>query len=201
MNRSSDETKELRNDTLLSFHTIFLACVMVAGLIVGSIVAVQFGLFNGIQYLPKLLSGLPVPENGILSCLATFLCNIFISLTIILVMGISVFGIAAIPVYVLIRGFLCAIRILSYLQTGDMTDFAACAILYTPYLAVSSLVVILFAAKSMEISSRLAKDEERRYLKNSDLRGLYSSYLTSLIFAVLASLTGAVLVFIYSLFV
>lgn len=192
-------TEDQRQPLFLPFILLFM--LLIVGVVMGSVLTVHFDFFESLSFSPMLFSGIPVLDHGIVNCFTSYLCNIFISLTLLMLMGMTLFGTITIPIYVLIRGVLSAIRILSFFPAGEMHNVAQSAIIYTPYLSLSSLIILLYAAAAMGFSTQLTKSSLRKEIKDSDPQGLFSKYLTALIFAVAASFMGIILVFIYSMLI
>lgn len=185
--------------SLWSLKFIFLFISLTSGVITGLLLSVN--LSEASNYSPKFLSGIPLIENGIISCLFTYLCNIFISLTVLLLMGLSMIGCAAVPIYLFAHGLLSAIRIFYFTAPGGLSDFISCIALYTPFLAVTGFILLRFGKKAMVLSVGLIKQPRRSELKNSDIQELFYEYLSSLVFAVAAVLADGLIFLIYSFFI
>lgn len=194
-----DSADTVQTKALMSRREILLLLAVVTGTILGSVVSVKMDLFENTMYTPKIFSGLPVLENGMASCLAAFLCSAFISMTLVLILGISVFGIAVIPAYMIIKGMLTAMRIIFCFQSGELASVAECAVIYTPFLAINIFMLVLFASRAMELSYRFAGDERRENLKNADIWKLIKIYCSFLLVLVVSSIICLALVFAYSL--
>ena len=189
--------KDIAN--ILSYKRIILISLLILGVIVGSLLSVHLELFGDIWYSPKIFSGLPIPENGLLNCLASYLSNTFLSLTIVLMLGVTVFGMAAIPAYVVFKGILIAVRVISLFQSEEISAVVRHSVTYAPFLALTSFILVLFASEAMGLSFRLMKERQRSELQNTDMKNLIKNYFISLFFTVLASLLCLTLVLLYTL--
>lgn len=193
--RRKETTRHRDKPSRNVYLPLLLFALMITGLLIGSLVTVHFDLFQGNAFVPELFSGIPLPERGLLDCFTRLLCNSFLGLTTLLLLGFTLYGRFAVPIFFFIEGFLSAIRILSFLREEFWTGLLQAAVTYTVFLSLISFICILFGKTVMDFSDRLVRD--RGSLSPSDFRHFFADYFTALRFTIVSAVFGLFLVYMY----
>lgn len=181
------------------FVILFLA--IIAGTVLGSFFAVFSDVFSEGTYVPLLFSGIPNPELGMVSCFSSLLFNSLICLIIVFLLGLTAFGMAAIPVFILLKGMTIGIGVISFLFADGYQGWANCALIYTPVSAIASFFILLFAARAMLLSDQLVKiGFKSDKVTQIDFYAYLKDFMLYLFFAVLSSFAGTIFSFLYSAF-
>ena len=83
---------------------LLLLCALLLGVAVGAALAVFFPLFQGRWVMPLQFSGIPVAGSGFISCFTTLLLNVLIGLVPLFLLGVTAFGVFAVPLFLFFRG-------------------------------------------------------------------------------------------------
>lgn len=78
---------------------LLLLCALLLGVAVGAALAVFFLLFQGRWVMPLQFSGIPVAGSGFISCFTTLLLNVLIGLVPLFLLGVTAFGVFAVPLF------------------------------------------------------------------------------------------------------
>ena len=170
-----------------------LAATLVCGVFGGSAAAVCWELFRGQQAFPLFFSGIPVPESGFLACFSTVLLNTLIGLIILFLLGVTAFGALGVPFFLLSKGGALGIGVLYFMASGSFDQVLYCALGYTPAAAVSTLLLLLFAVRSLAFSNSLAKAGFSSRQESLDFQVYFKDFLTFLCFSVVTALAGGLL--------
>lgn len=172
---------------------LLLACGMGAGVAAG----MGLGFFRAGQVFPLSFSGIPVPEAGFLSCFSTLLLNMLIGLILLFLLGLSAFGVAAVPAFVFLKGVTVGLGALSFFMWDGLSGLGRAACTYTPVAAAVSLLLLLFATRSMVFSRGLAKAGFSQQNGNLDFSRYLQDLFLFLSFAVAVALAGGGLAALY----
>ena len=180
---------------------ILLFLLLICGVFVGSAVTVGFGLFEGRSVFPLFFSGIPSPETGFLSCFTTLLLNVLICLIVLFLLGVTAFGVLAVPVFVFLKGITVGIGALSFFfSEGLLSGLGQSALYYIPATAAASLLILFFGVRSLVFSDRLAKVSFSAHEGSLDFNDYFKDFLLFLTLAVAASLAGSLPAALYAVF-
>lgn len=169
---------------------LLLFLLLLLGLGGGSWLALFFDLFQDREVLPLFFSGIPGEGAGFLSCFTTFLLNLLIFLTLSFLLGVTAFGVFAIPLLMLFRGIMVGLGAFSFLWTDGLSGLGRSALSYTPAAAASLLLFLLFSLRALVFSDRLRQVSFTSCEGNLDFHEYWKDYLRFLCFAVAVSLFG-----------
>lgn len=178
----------------------FLFLLFSAGIALGAVGAVCLDLFEDRSVLPLFFSGIPAPEHGFVSCFSTLLLNLLICLTVSFLLGVTAFGVFAVPLFVLLKGAALGIGAFSFLWTDGLYGLGRSALIYTPAAAAASLLMLLFSVRALVFSDHLMKVSFSPREGSLDFNDYWKDYLRFLCFAVAVSLVGGVLAVLCSVF-
>ena len=179
----------------------FLLCAMLLGVAAGSALAAFSPLLQGRWMLPLRFSGIPAPESGFLSCFSTLLLNALIGLIPLFLLGVTAFGVFAVPLFLLFRGACAGIGVSYFLLGDEPWGLLRSALIYTPASAAVGALLLLFAVRSLVFSAHLAKVSFfSREGSSLDLKLYFHDFLTFVSLLVAVSLVGSVPAAVYGLF-
>lgn len=174
-----------------------LLALLLCGMAAGAAAGAGFGLFQKGQPLPLYFSGIPTPQAGFLPCFSTLLLNMLIGLLVLFLLGMTAFGIAAVPAFIFLKGATIGLGALSFFTGDEPYGLGRLACTYTPVTAVASLLLLLFATRTMVFSRRLAKAGFSAQEESLNFRRYLTDLFVFLSFAVAASLGGGLLAVLY----
>lgn len=155
-----------------------------------------------LEYIPTLYSGIPDLSSGFFSWFSTYLINMLIGITIVLLLGMTYFGIIAIPLLIAFKGVIASIAIMSYFGSGTAEGIVRCAIIYTPVAALSLTVLIMYSAFSMGFSLDIVKSTfNSKPIDIKSFKSLFTYVPAILVVSVAISVFGALIVQLYLLFI
>ena len=160
---------------------LLLLCALLLGVAVGAALAVFFPLFQGRWVMPLQFSGIPVAGSGFISCFSTLLLNVLIGLVPLFLLGVTAFGVFAVPLFLFFRGITVGIGVSYFLWRDELLGLARSALLYTPAAAAAG-------GFSPEGVGSL------------DLKLYFHDLMLFLSFSVAVSLAGCLPVLVYGLF-
>lgn len=183
----------------------FLLCTLLLGITLGSVLAVFSPLFEGRWMLPLRFSGIPSPESGFFACFSTLLLNALIGLIPLFLLGVTAFGVFAVPLFLFFRGATVGIGVSYFLLGDEPWGLLRSALIYTPASAAVGAFLLLFAVRSLIFSAHLAKvsffsRDSNSWEGSLDLKLYFHDFLVILSFVVAASLAGSVPAAVYGLF-
>lgn len=164
----------------------------------GVAVGIGQGFFRARQVIPLSFSGIPVPEAGFFSCFSTLLLNMLIGLILLFLLGLSAFGVVAVPAFVFLKGVTVGLGALSFFVGDGLSGIGRVACTYTPAAAAAALLLLLFATRSMVFSRRLAKAGFSQQNGNLDFSRYLQDLFLFLSLAVAIALAGALLAVLYA---
>ena len=180
---------------------LLLLCALLLGVAVGAALAVFFPLFQGRWVMPLQFSGIPVAGSGFISCFTTLLLNVLIGLVPLFLLGVTAFGVFAVPLFLFFRGITVGIGVSYFLWRDELLGLARSALLYTPAAAAAGVLLLLFAVRSLHFSKHLAKAGFSPEGEGSlDLKLYFHDLLLFLSFSVAVSLAGSLPLLVYGLF-
>lgn len=179
---------------------LFLSLLLVLGVVAGSVIASNLGLFEGRSVFPLYFSGIPSPKAGFLSCFSTLLLNVLICLILLFLLGVTAFGVFAVPLFVLLKGVAVGMGVCSFLWMDGLPGFGCSALIYTPAAAAASLLLLFFASRALVFSDRMAKVSFSAQEGSLDFGDYFKDFLLFLCFAVAASLAGSLPAVLYAVF-
>lgn len=177
---------------------ILLTFCFIAGVFFGSLLATAPGFLRDRAAFPLFFSGIPSPDPTFFSCFSTCLLNLLIFLTLSFLLGMTAFGLAAIPVLTLGKGIAVGLGVSSFLWADSFLGLARSACIYTPSAAASLLLFLLFALRSFVFSDRFRRAAFSPEAEKLDFSAYWKDYLRFLCLAVTASLIGAAFSFLCS---
>ena len=183
-----------RKAFLLLFSMLFL------GVAAGAACGVFFPLFQDRWVLLLQFSGIPVSDAGIFSCFSTLLLNVLIGLIPLFLLGVTAFGVFAVPLFLFFRGMTVGIGVSFFLWKDELTGWVQSALIYTPAAAAAGVVLLLFAVRSLVFSEHLAKVSFSSQEGSLDLKLYFHDLLLFLSFAVGSSVIGCLPAVVYSVF-
>ena len=92
-----------------------------------------------------------------LSCFSTLLLNALIGLLPLFLLGLTAFGIFAVPAFLFFRGVTVGLGVSFFLWRDELWGLLHSALIYTPAAAASGVLLLLFAVRSLVFSRYLAK--------------------------------------------
>lgn len=177
-----------------------LLSVLLAGVAVGAACGVFVPLFQDRWVLPLQFSGIPVSESGFFSCFSTLLLNVLIGLIPLFLLGVTAFGVFAVPLFLFFRGMTVGIGVSFFLWKDELLGFLRSALIYTPAAAATGALLLLFAVRSLVFSDHLAKVSFSSREGSLDLKLYFHDLLLFMSFAVGISLVGCLPAAVYSVF-
>ena len=139
--------------------------------------------------------------SGFISCFTTLLLNVLIGLVPLFLLGVTAFGVFAVPLFLFFRGITVGIGVSYFLWRDELLGLARSALLYTPAAALVGVLLLLFAVRSLHFSKHLAKAGFSPEGEGSlDLKLYFHDLLLFLSFSVAVSLVGCLPVLVYGLF-
>lgn len=181
--------------------TLFLLFLFLSvGVLAGAVLAVMPGLLSDRSVFPLFFSGIPSPKSGFISCFSTFLLNLLVFLTIVFLLGMTVFGIYGIPLLVLGKGITVSLGVFSFLWVDGLAGWEKSALLYAPAAAASLILFLLFGVRAFVFSDCLRKISFSSDEGCLDFHLYWKDYLCFLCFSVAVSIGGGALVSFCSLF-
>ena len=199
-NKSVDSTSSTEQN-LLNSRFVFFVILFILGVIVGSFFTIIFDLFSDSFINSLFFSGIPNPELGFLSSFSTFLLNALITIIVLFLMGVTAFGIFAVPIFVFFKGITVGIGVLSFLYIESVFGLLKCGLIYTPAISAITFFILLFACRAQVFSDKLVKISFMgASVKNLKFSNYLKDFLQFLIFIVSSSFIGAVFSTIYVLF-
>lgn len=99
---------------------LLLLCALLLGVAVGAALAVFFPLFQGRWVMPLQFSGIPVAGSGFISCFTTLLLNVLIGLVPLFLLGVTAFGVFAVPLFLFFRGITVGIGVSYFLWRDEL---------------------------------------------------------------------------------
>jgi len=196
MNPEPEKTVSLISS---SKRAIALFLFLFFGFILGLYLYVSLDMKQGDGYNPLIFSGIPDMENGMFAWFSTYLLNMLLGLTLLFIFGMTVFGVFAIPVFLLIKGVTIGIGIMSFFRENVWTGLAECALIYTPVAALSILLFVFFAVSAADVSDNIMRNffsGERK--KHITFHVFLRSLLEALVLAVVIAAVGTLLSLLYS---
>ena len=161
-----------------------LLALLLCGAVAGAAAGGTFDFFHSGQVLPLFFSGIPDPQGGFFPCFSTLLLNMLIGLILLFLLGMTAFGVAAVPAFIFLKGVTVGLGVLSFFT-------------YTPVTALASLLLLLFATRTMVFSKRLAKAGFSPQEESLNFRRYLMDFFLFLSFAVMAALVGGLLAVLY----
>ncbi|MGI6255605.1 MAG: hypothetical protein ACOYJZ_08220 [Acutalibacter sp.] len=178
----------------------FLLCALLLGIASGSVLAVFSPLLQGRWMLPLRFSGIPSPESGFFSCFSTLLLNALIGLIPLFLLGVTAFGVFAVPLFLFFRGACVGIGVSYFLLGDEPWGLLRSALIYTPASAAVGVLLLLFGVRSLIFSAHLAKVSFFSREGSLDLRLYFHDFLMFVSLIVAVSLAGSVPAAVYGLF-
>lgn len=181
-----------------AFWLLFFMLLLGVG--TGAVCGIFFPLFQDRWVLPLQFSGIPVIDSGIFSCFSTLLLNVLIGLIPLFLLGVTAFGVFAVPAFLFFRGMTIGIGVVFFLWEDELWGLLISALIYTPAAAAGSVLLVLFAVRSLVFSKHLAKVSFSAQEGSLDLKLYFHDLLFFLSFAVGISLIGCLPAVVYSVF-
>lgn len=116
-------------------------------------------------------------------------------------LGITAFGVFAVPLFLVFRGITVGIGVSYFLWKDELFGLLQCALIYTPAAAATGVLLLLFAVRSFQFSGHLAKASFSSQQGGLDLKLYFYDFLLFCSFSVGISLLGSLLASVYFLFV
>lgn len=177
-----------------------LLCLLLLGVAAGAALAVFFPLFQDRWVLPLRFSGIPAEGSGIVSCFTTLLLNVLIGLIPLFLLGVTAFGVFAVPLFLFFRGMTVGIGVSYFLWGDELPGLLQSALIYTPAAAGAGVLLLLFAVRSLVFSRRLAKVSFSPGEGSVDLGLYFHDLLLFLSFSVGVSAVGSLPAAVYFAF-
>ena len=168
-----------------------LLFLILLGVASGASVSLFGQLFEGRWVLPLHFSGIPVVGSGFVSCFTTLLFNALIGLLVLFLLGMTTFGVFAVPAFLFFRGVTVGIGVASFLWKDELIGLAQSALLYTPAAAAGGLLLLLFGGRALIFSRNLAKAGFSSREGSLDLRCYFQDLLLFLSCAAGISVLGS----------
>ena len=174
-----------------------LLTLLLCGAAAGAAAGGTFAFFHSGQVLPLFFSGIPDPQAGFFPCFSTLLLNMLIGLILLFLLGMTAFGVAAVPAFIFLKGVTVGLGVLSFFTVDGLSGLGRAACTYTPVTALASLLLLLFATRTMVFSKRLAKAGFSPQEESLNFRRYLMDFFLFLSFAVMAALVGGLLAVLY----
>jgi len=179
-------------------HVFFpLLVFLLGGVAAGAFAGGYFDFFRNSQILPLFFSGIPIPEDGLFSCFSTLLLNMLIGLIVLFLLGMTAFGVVAVPAFIFLKGVTIGLGVLSFFMMDGLSGLGRSAFIYTPATAAASMLLLLFATRTMIFSKRLAKVGFTPQEENLNFHRYLMDFLLFLTLAVVIALAGGLLAVLY----
>ncbi len=172
-----------------------LSFLLFLGILSGALLS-SWCVLENVQTVPLLFSGIPAPDSGFLACFTTFLLNLLIFLTVAFLLGLTAFGILAVPALLLLRGVTVGLGAFSFFSGDFLPGLGRSAIIYAPGTAASLLLVLLFSLRALVFSNRLRKVGFSSSEGSLDFHSYWRDYLHFVSFSVIAAFMGSVITFL-----
>lgn len=186
------------NNELPYFLFFVLSLCLILGLIAGSFVASTFEMQKDVTFIPMLFSGIPTVEASFFSYFSTFLLNALVSLLFLFLLGMTAFGVLAIPVFLFFKGLSIGVAMISFLYNDS---FFISLFLYLLPTALILGISMLFAVRSFYYTKSFCKVFfSSGQIKAPDFTVYLKSFFLFLFFSVLISFLGASINSLYFLF-
>lgn len=179
---------------------LLLLGALVLGTAAGTAFGVFLPLFQGRGVLPLRFSGISFMESGFLSCFSTLLLNALIGLLPLFLLGLTAFGIFAVPAFLFFRGVTVGLGVSFFLWRDELWGLLHSALIYTPAAAASGVLLLLFAVRSLVFSRYLAKAGFSAHGASLDFKLYLHDLLVFLSCAVGVSLAGSIPAAVYGAF-
>lgn len=179
---------------------LLLLGALVLGTAAGTAFGVFLPLFQGRGVLPLRFSGISFMESGFLSCFSTLLLNALIGLLPLFLLGLTAFGIFAVPAFLFFRGVTVGLGVSFFLWRDELWGLLHSALIYTPAAAASGVLLLLFAVRSLVFSRYLAKAGFSAHGASLDFKLYMHDLLVFLSCAVGVSLAGSIPAAVYGAF-
>lgn len=168
-----------------------LLTLMLCGAAAGAAAGMRFDLFRTGQLFPLFFSGIPIPESGFFPCFSTLLLNMLIGLIVLFLLGMTAFGVAAVPAFIFLKGVTVGLGTFSFFMVDGLSGLGRAACTYTPVTAAASLLLLLFATRTMIFSRRLARVSFTPQEETLNFHRYLADFLVFLSLAVAVALLGA----------
>ena len=179
---------------------VLLLFALLFGVVCGCGCATMLALFQDRWVLPLQFSGMPINGSGFVSCFSTLLLNALTGLIPLFLLGITAFGVFAVPLFLFFRGVTVGIGVSYFLWRDELWGMLRSALIYTPAAAAIGGLLLMFAVRSLVFSECLAKVSFSSREGNLDLKLYFHDLLLFLSFAVGISSLGCVPALVYSVF-
>ena len=182
-----------------SKRTVILSFFILFGFLLGLYLYVSLDMKQGDGYNPLIFSGIPDIENGMFAWFSTYLLNMLLGLTVLFLLGMTAFGVFAIPVFLVFKGITIGIGIMSFFRGNLWTGLAECALIYAPVAALSILLFVFFAVSAADVSDNIRRNfflGERK--KHTSFHVFLRSLLEALVLAVVIAAAGTLFSLLYS---
>ena len=179
---------------------VLLLFALLFGVVCGCGCTTMLALFQDRWVLPLQFSGMPVNGSGFVSCFSTLLLNALTGLIPLFLLGITAFGVFAVPLFLVFRGMTVGIGISYFLWRDELWGLLHSALIYTPAAAAAGGLLLLFAVRSFQFSNGLAKVSFSSQEGSLDLKLYFHDLLLFLSFAVGISLLGCLPAVVYEAF-
>lgn len=177
---------------------LFLVIFLLGGLLIGAMIGA--GLLESRTVFFLFFSGIPSSSAGFMSCFTTLLLNVLIGLIVLFLLGITAFGVFAVPLFLFLKGITIGIGALSFFFPDGLYGLGRSAFLYTPAATASAFLLLLFAVRALVFSNRLAKAGFSPCEENLDFNRYLKDFLVFLCLAVALSLVGSLPAVLYAVF-
>ncbi len=174
-----------------------LLVLLLLGAGMGAAAGNYFDFFHAGQLLPLFFSGIPTPEAGLFPCFSTLLLNMLIGLIVLFLLGMTAFGVAAVPAFLFLKGVTIGLGALSFFAADGLSGLGQMAFTYTPVTAAASLLLLLFATRTLIFSKRLAKASFTPQEESLNFHRYLMDFLLFLSLAVVIALAGGLLAVLY----
>lgn len=170
------------------------------GLLVGAVFSAKAGESDVRERL--FFSGVPALKSGFLSCFSTILLNLLACLIILFLLGVTAFGVAAIPLFLFLRSSAVGITAVSLLLSHGMEGVAVSALCYLPAASGSSLLLLLFATRALAFSNSLRRAGFAGGEQGSlNFRFYFHDFLAFVCFSVILSFVSSLLAMFLEIFI
>lgn len=174
-----------------------LLALLLCGAAAGAAAGIRFDFFQSGQVLPLFFSGIPDPRTGFFPCFSTLLLNMLTGLILLFLLGMTAFGVAAVPAFIFLKGVTVGLGVLSFFIVDGLSGLGRAACTYTPVTALASLLLLLFATRTMVFSRRLARAGFSPQEESLNFRRYLTDFFLFLFFAVMTALIGGLLAVLY----
>lgn len=184
----------------LLFLSFYFLVLLGTGL--GACFAERYQVFQDTStFSPLLFSGIADASNPFFTSFSTYLVTMLVSLIMLFLLGVTAFGVFAIPALFFFKGMSIGLGCAYYLHDGALVGWAQSAFTYIPVAVISVFFCMLFATNAFAYSKQMMCHAfSREPAEKLDFSTYLHAFLSFLVCGVATALFGAVQLSVWKLF-